>query len=180
MKKFIALTLAFVLALTLAACGGSSNTPNNSAPPATVSSHAPAQESEPTVEPNKDKTFGDLVEFDDLEIVFSNEIEWSSVENQFSDKNGMDVFLVPVTIKNIKNETHGLNMFYYTQFGSKGTQLDSVGSYFDNEIGSAGDMRSGAVQEVVMAFLYDGDGDYFVEFSMFFGNAIEVNLPIQK
>ena len=172
MKKIIALTLAFMLAFTLAACGGSSNTQNDSAPP--------AQEAEQTDAPNKDKTFGDLVEFDDLEIIFSNEIEWSSVENQFSDQNGMDVFLVPVTIKNMKSETHGLNMFYYTQFGSKGTKLAGVGSYFDNEIGDAGDMRSGAVQEVVMAFLYDGDGDYFVEFSKLSGNAIEVNLPIQK
>ena len=125
------------------------------------------------------KTFGDVIEFDDLEIKFGNGIVWSSVNNQFSDYYGSDVFLVPVEIKNVKDMTHGLNMFYYTQYGSKGTNLDNVGHYFANEAGSAGNMRPGATKEAFMAFLYDGDGDYYVEFSKLFGGAVEARLPIK-
>jgi len=133
-----------------------------------------------TLVPNKEKTFGDLIEFDDLEIVFWNDIEWTIVSNQFSDKDGMDVFLVSMTIKNTKEETHGLNMFYYTRYGSQGTKLDDVGTFFDGEVGLVGNMRSGASQETFMAFLYDGDGDYHVEFSTMFGDVIEVVIPINK
>ena len=182
-KKTIASLLVLILAIVLVACNrsGSGNNPPSgdvsTAPPTTSGSNA-SGEATPTPAPSKDKTFGDLIEFDDLEIVFSNEIIWTAVSNQFSDKNGMDVFLVPITIKNTKNETHGLNMFYYDLYGSKGTKLDGVGSFFDGEVGSAGNMRSGAIQEAVMAFLYDGDGDYFVEFSQIFGDTIEVRLPI--
>lgn len=37
-------------------------------------------------------------------------------------------------------------MFYYDLFGSKGTKLDGVSSYFDNNID------------------YDGDGKYSIDF----------------
>jgi len=127
-----------------------------------------------------EKTFGDLIRFNDLEIVFGSGITWTAINNQFSDKNGATVFLVPVTVKNVKGETHGLNMFYYDQYGSKGTRLDGVSAYFDGEITFAGDMRSGATQTSFMAFLYDGDGDYYVEFSTFFGKPIEVRIPIKR
>lgn len=153
-------------------------TPDNSATAETVDTTSPPPPPPPTTTQSKDKTFGDLIEFDDLQIVFGNEIIWTALDNQFSDKNGMEVFLVPIIIKNVSNETHGLNMFYYDQYGSKGTKLDGVGAYFDNDTGNAGDMRPGAKQESVMSFLYDGDGDYYVEFSTFFGDTIEVKLPI--
>ena len=125
-------------------------------------------------------SFGNPITFDDLEISFGDTVTWTAVENQFSDKNGMPVFLVPITVKNVKGETHGLNMFYYAQYGSKGTTLDGVGSYFDKEISYAGKIRPGATLESFMAFLYDGDGDYYVEFSKLFGEKTEVKLPIKR
>ena len=185
--KKTSIVIATILAslMLLSACSsGSSNPPSGGNSSSSSSSSGggsttpPENTTEPKPDQKKDKTFGDLIEFDDLDIVFGNDIAWTAVSNQFSDKNGEEVFLVPITVKNTKDETHGLNMFYYTQFGSQGTKLDSIGHFFDNEIGSAGDMRSGAVQESVMAFLYDGDGDYYVEFSTMFGKAIEVRLPI--
>ena len=169
MKKLIVFALSFVLALSLTACGGSDN-----------STKSDSGTNTPSASVDTDKTFGDVIEFDDLEIIFINDITWSTVNNQFSEHNGEDVALVPLTIKNVKDETHGLNMFYYTQYGSKGTKLDGIGSYFDGEVEFAGDMRSGATQETFMAFLYDGDGDYFVEFSELFGAKTEVKLPIIK
>ena len=169
MKKLIVLALALIFALSLTACGGSNNNPSSGGGDATQ-----------TVPESKDKTYGDVIEFDDLEITFSDDITWSTVSNQFSEHNGAEVALVPVTIKNVKAETHGLNMFYYTQYGSQGTKLDGVGSYFDGEVEFAGDMRSGATLESFMAFLYDGDGDYSVEFAVLLGDKTEVILPIAK
>ena len=43
-----------------------------------------------------------------------------------------------------KDETHSLNMFYYKGFGSNGTELDTLGYYFDNSVEEAGELRSGA------------------------------------
>jgi len=125
-------------------------------------------------------SYGDVIIFDDLEIVFGNDISWSKLSNQFSDKNDMDVFFIPIEIKNIKNETHSLNQFYYKQYGSKGTQLDSVGYYFDGEVSLSGNMRSGATIKSFMAFLYDGDGDYYVEFNTFLGKPLEVKLSVKQ
>ena len=157
MKKATILILVLALAISLISCGE-------------FSVGGDTQDGE--------KTFGDLIKFDDLEIVFGNKITWTAVDNEFSEKNGAEVFLVPITIKNVKDESHGLNFMYYKIFGSKGTELDSVGAFFDNDVWSSGNMRSGAVQECVMSFMYDGDGDYFVEFSTLFGKKIEVKLPI--
>ena len=199
MKKILALVLALMLVLSLAACGLGGDKSTDT-PPATDTSTTPPSSSgaestpektpenkpentpekspEPSKDPNRELTFGDLVEFDDLEIVFGNEIIWSKIENSYSDHNDEDVFLVPITVKNTKNETYGLNMFAYTQFGSKGTTLDSIGYYFDDEVDSMGTMRPGALKDSYMAFLYDGDGDYYLEFDAFFGDKVEVALPI--
>lgn len=189
MKRTFVIILSFLLTVSLTACGsGSSNTSLSSGSSSSTESNSltttasnnnnTATTSESTTASSKEKTFGDIIVFDDLEIVFGNDINWTTVSNQFSDKNGMKAFLVPITIKNTKAETHGLNMFYYSQYGSKGTKLESAGSFFDNEVGSGGDMRSGAVKESVMAFLYDGDGDYYVEFEKPLGDTIEVRLTI--
>ena len=125
-------------------------------------------------------TYGDMISFDGLEITFGKNIVWDAVSNEFSDHYGEDVVLIPVTIKNVSDETYGLNMFYFTQFGSRGTQLDSVSAFFDDEVTWAGNMRSGATQQSIMAFLYDGDGDYHIEFKTPSGRPTEVVLPIHK
>ena len=139
----------------------------------------PEPESESKPEPAPVGNIGTVI-FDDLEITFKNTSTWSKVNNQFSDKNGKDVFQIPITIKNLKNETHGLSSFRYTQYGPNGLKLDNVGYYFGGDVVSAGDMRSGATQETFMTFLYDGDGEYVVEFSKFMGSTTEIKFSIKK
>ena len=126
------------------------------------------------------KKLADPIYFDDLEIVFGLETTWTYIDNQFSDHYMSEVFLLPMYIKNLKDSTHGLNMFDYTQYGSKGTKLDRVGAYFDGEVTFAGKMRSGATLETFMAFLYDGNGDYFVEFSKLFGDTVEFGINVDR
>ena len=72
-------------------------------------------------------------------------------------------------------------MFYYKFFGSKGNELDSVGSYFSDEgdIDSAKEMRPGSSQNTHMHILYDGDGDYYINFDNFH-EKLEVKIPIVK
>ena len=125
-------------------------------------------------------SYSDTIVFDYLEITFYDAIEWVTLNNRYSDNHGADVAKIPVSIKNNKNETHGLNMFYFSQYGPDGLKLNDVSAYFlENDVAFAGNMRSGAVQNSFMHILYIGDGDYYVEFKDFY-NTVEVKLPIHK
>lgn len=207
MRKPIVIVMCIALSLTLTACGSSpsessptesvsvsmpeSETPESTpeATPAPIPEPTPESSPEPKLEETPESapeftpelselTYGDTFEFDGLEITFGTDIKSATLVNQFSDLDGSDVIVVPMTIKNTSNETHGLNMFYYSIYGSSGTSAKDVSAYFDNDVAYAGDMRSGASLETYMHILYDGDGDYYVEFSQFFGDTIEVKLPI--
>lgn len=117
--------------------------------------------------------------FDDLEITISSDISFDKVDNRYSDHNGQDVVKVPITVKNLKNETHNLNMFYYDVYGSLGTEIETVGSYFDEDINTAGGLRNGASYTKYMYFLYDGDGDYYIEFDDW-SEKLELKLTVNK
>lgn len=124
-------------------------------------------------------SFGDSFKFDNLEITFGDKASFSKIKNQFSEYNGQSVVKIPVTIKNLKKETHHLNMFYYTLYGSTGVESDSVGYYFDDSISDAGDLRNGASYTKYFYILYDGDGTYAIEFDNY-SQEITVEFEIKK
>ena len=95
----------------------------------------------------KKKTLGDKIEFDGLELTFASDYTFTTLDNEFSDKNGSTVIKIGVNVKNISSEKNSLNMFFYDLFGSKGTELDSVTAYFDDTIDFAGDLKPGAYSE---------------------------------
>ena len=117
--------------------------------------------------------------FDDLEITIGSEYSFDTIANQFSDYNGQSVVKVPITVKNLKDETHSLNMFYYSLFGSQGTELDEVSAYFDDTVDYAGDLRSGASYTKYLYFLYDGNGTYAIEFNNW-SDKVELEFEITK
>lgn len=117
--------------------------------------------------------------FDDLEITFSDKYSFTKVKNEYSDHNGKTVVKIPVTVKNLKNETHSLNMFYYNVYGSKGTRVETVGSYFTEDLEFAGDLRSGASYTKYLYFIYDGDGEYVIEFDNY-SEKVELSMQIKK
>jgi len=127
----------------------------------------------------KDISFNDSFIYDDLEIVFSSEIEWDKVQNRYSEHSGADVIKIPIKIINIGEETNGLSSFSYNVFDPDGLKTESVSYYFDDDIGSLGDMRPGAEQNAFFHILYKGDGDYFIEFGLL-SKEIEVKLNIKK
>ncbi len=112
------------------------------------------------------KTYGlgETFTFDDLEITLGSDISFTTIKNEYSEHNGKDVIKLPITVKNLKDETHGLNMFNYKVYGSQGAEADTVSSYFDDAVDYAGDLRSGASYTKYMYFIYDGNGQYTIEF----------------
>lgn len=182
MKKLLALLLAIATLFVFAACSSGENSTNPDSKDNDVSDET--TEPETTEAESKELTFGSTFVFDDLEITIGNEedVTWDKIDNEFSDKNGADVIVLPVTVKNLKDESHSLNMFYYKIYGSAGTEADTASAYFsDSDIEYAGDMRSGASVTSAFHIVYDGDGDYYIEFSeLFASDKIEVKLPIAK
>jgi len=128
-------------------------------------------------------TFGSTFVFDGFEIEIGevDDIIWLVVDNRLVDVHEHDVVGIPVTVTNHSGETGRLNSFYYVFFGANGTQLSSVSAFFrEYDIHGQGDMRDGASQSGYFLMLYDGDGYYFIEFSRFWEDVIEVKLPITK
>lgn len=120
---------------------------------------------ETTTTPKK-KVYGynEMFTFDDLEVTIGDNIVFKTVNNRYSEYNGQTVVGVPFTVKNLKEETHSLNMFYYKIFGSAGTEVKTLNSYFDDTLDYAGDLRYNASYTKYTYFAYDGDGTYSIEF----------------
>ena len=108
---------------------------------------------------------GDTFTFNNFELTIGKEVSFSKVEASYSDKNGTEVVAVPITIKNVGEETKSFNYFYTTYFGSKGTELSGIEYYFEDSIYKTGSLRSGGSINAKMYFIYDGDGTYAAEFN---------------
>lgn len=128
MKKFLIAVMSGAIALSLCACSVPSPSDSDGGPGGSNNSKSTTTT---TAAEKSEATYGDIITFDDLEITFSDQINWVKLDNEFSDHNGADVIEIPVTIKNTSAETHGLNMFYYSLYGPDGTKLDTVSTYFD-------------------------------------------------
>jgi hypothetical protein len=122
---------------------------------------------------------GDTITFDGLEITFDSTYTFVTIQNQFSEYNGKSVIKLGATVKNISSEKNYLNMFYYSLFGSQGTELSRVTAYFDDTIDYAGELKPEASYKKYFYILYDGDGDYSIDFDNF-SQEISVEFSIYK
>ncbi len=174
MKKIMALLLMCALLLMPVSCAteqdGGTSTPDKEQ----------GETAEKPKEENKEPSFNTVVEFDNLEITLSDKINFVKLDNMFSDKNGAEVVEIPATIKNVGDETGGLNIFYYKFFGPSGTELDNVSAYFDNDHMTAGELMPGAEQQTYFHVPYEGDGDYYMMLQMLIGDSIKIKLPVKK
>ena len=165
-KKILSILFVGVIAIGLTGCGNDSNTNNgannNSNNNYNNSSNGSSSNSN-TVQNNK-YDLGDTFVFDGLELTFDTEYSFVNVENRYSEHNGKSVIKLGVNVKNISSEKNHLNMFYFDLFGSQGTELDGVSSYFDNTIDYAGDLKPDASYKAYFYILYDGDGKYSIDF----------------
>ncbi len=122
---------------------------------------------------------GDTFTFNNFEVTIGKEVSFSKVEASYSDKNGTEVVAVPITIKNVGEETQSFNYFSTTYFGSQGTELSGIEYYFEYSIYKTGSLRSGGSINAKMYFIYDGDGTYAAEFNDF-TDKYELEFEVKK
>lgn len=122
---------------------------------------------------------GDTITFDGLELTFDTTYSFVTIDNRFSDKNGNDVIKLGVNVKNVSSDTNSLNMFFYTLFGSQGTELTGVASYFDDAIDFAGSLKPDASYKTYFYILYDGDGKYSIDFDNY-SEQLSVEFDVAK
>ena len=118
------------------------------------------------VTPSKPTTVtGSTFTFEDFEISFGNNYSFTTVENTYSEYNGKAVVKVPVTLKNLKETSNHLNMYYHEYYGPTGTQLPSLRTYFSSDAIDYGYLSAGETQTKYIYLLYDGDGKYKIKFN---------------
>ena len=150
---------------------GSSGSGSDSADATVKRTDSTAEETEATTEETEEAVdtsngYGLTVTFDDLEITFGDSINWVTLENQFSDHDG--------------EENNSLNVFYIKVFGSSGTEVDELGTYFDDSgVFYGGELRPDAEQDLALYFPYDGDGTYYVNLDNFLDD-VELGFEITK
>ena len=124
---------------------------------------------------------GSTFEYDDMTVTIGDSYKTTTLDNEFSDKNGATVIELPITVTNNGKKSNSLNMFLMKQYGPKGVELDNISSYFMNEDDASwsGDLRPGATDTVTMHMLYDGDGTYAIEFEQVWGDPTVVEFDVQ-
>jgi len=111
-------------------------------------------------------TLDELFVFDNLEIIISADGSWGTIESRWSDLDGEDYFVLPVTATNIGNSTNRFPSWNITIFGPGGIELDDISWDVDgDDITRSGDIRAGATLEGDLHILFDGYGEYVIEFS---------------
>ena len=178
-KKILGILLTGIIAIGLTGCGNdntantrSNNNHNNSSNSSSNNSSTNnnynnssngSSNSSSTVKNNK-YGLGETFIFDELELTFDTSYTFVTIENRYSEHNGKSVIKLGVNVKNVSSKKNSLNMFYYDLFGSQGTELDVISSYFDNNVDHAGDLKPGASYKAYFYILYDGDGKYSIDF----------------
>lgn len=112
---------------------------------------------------NTTTTATNVVNCDGFTLTFGSNLEYATLENQFSERNGQTVILIPVTITNNNADTDNFNTFNMDTFSPNGNELDDVSAYFDQAY-SFEKLRSGATLDTYFTALYDGNGTYVIEF----------------
>ena len=138
------------------------------------------EEEEDTSTDTAIKTLGDTFTFDGFEITLAEDYTFTTITNQYSDHYGKDIVRVSATIKNNNDETDSLSSLDYKFYGSAGSELSSVGYYFDDSVTSAGELRSGASYEKAFYLIYDADGTYAIEFDDWFDDKATVEFEVTK
>lgn len=163
MKKIFAILLITVISFSFAACR----------------SYEPIQNSVSTTENNKNKSNStSSITFDGFEISLGLDVEVFVFEEKYSSHNGKDLIKIPFAIKNVKGESNSLNFWEIKFFGPDGIEIDDMNYNFDDSFKSE-KMRNEAEINCFLYFLYNGDGDYYVEFNDFL-NKEEIKISVIK
>ena len=114
--------------------------------------------------PQTEFTFGEVMVIDDLEITFSDDLDWGTVDARWSDLHGEVVFAIPVTVTNIGDSANSFP-WSTTAFGPNGLELTNP--RIDDDVARSGDILPGATLNGILHVLFDGYGDYVIRISTF-------------
>ena len=124
-------------------------------------------------------TLDEEFEFDDLEITISSDATMGTIDSRWSDLDGEEYFVLPVTVTNISDSTNSFP-WGVTIFGPNGIELDRILSAIDaDDITRSGDIRAGATLEGDLHILFNGHGEYVIEFSDF-DDTIQVIFELEE
>lgn len=102
--------------------------------------------------------------FDGFELTIHSNYSLEILENKYSPYNGKEVIKVPVTIKNVTNNTNSFDIYKYKIFGPDMKELDEVAQYFDEGLFYIHDLKPNEEVLNYLYFLYEGSGKYLIKF----------------
>jgi hypothetical protein len=122
---------------------------------------------------------GEAFTFDGLEIMLGAEMQWTVMGSRGNNYENEDVVKIPIIVKNLKDDEHGLNMFFYGVSGSKGTKVHAL-TVSKDDINTAGGIESGGIKEAYIYIRYDGDAEYIIVFNKPLGEKAIVVVPVKR
>ncbi len=95
-------------------------------------------------------------------------ISFMNYELNFGDEeviksNDKEIIKVPVIVKNIGKEEEHLSRFYYKYYDSKGTELDSASSSFNDSLDYAENLKPGESYTKYIYFYKNNKKFYYIE-----------------
>lgn len=152
MKKLKLLMIVF-LGLLLVGCG--------------ETTEKPEKEQQQTVDIKADYKLGETFKFMSFDVTVNQYESIETIDKSMSSDNGKKVLKVPVTVKNTGTSNDHLSMFYYKLYDSNNKELSSKGSYYDDSLDYAKDLKPGDKYTKYLYIPYDGPGKYIIEFNNF-------------
>lgn len=175
---FIILGIIAIVFIFVQLGKGDNATPTDGTPSGDASTSKPSTKSEKS----DDKlTLGSTFTFSDLEITVGTELSFDKVDNQFSEQHKATVVVLPLSVKNIDDESNGLSSLTYTFYNPDGVELTGVDHLFEgNGFTEGWKIRPGATKEVELQFLYEEDGEYQMVIKKIFGKETVLYIPVKK
>jgi len=104
-------------------------------------------------------SFGETLVFDNLEITFMGSISFIDVSDE-------RIMRIPVTVTNIGDDTNSFPTWQVTSFGPDGLELGRIPWGAPDDISRPStNIRPGASRTNYFSLLFDGYGEYIIEFS---------------
>jgi len=124
---------------------------------------------------------GETFIFDGLAITIEDDISWGRVANRWSNNYRVEYFFLPVTVMNVGTSNNSFP-WGVTAFGPAGLELDRIAwDVANDDITRSGDIRPGATLTGYIHVIYDGDGEYVIQFSVWSElDDIEVIFEIER
>jgi hypothetical protein len=102
-----------------------------------------------------------------------------TINKELSSDDGKKVIKVPIKVKNVGSSNDHLSMFYYKLYDTKGNELSSKGSHFDDSIDFAKDLKPKEEYTKYLYIPYEGKGNYQIVFNNF-SNKYKIYIKVNK